>query len=701
MARTAETYRWHEERAELEELLAPFARTDSYRYREARWLRSEFTSAIWSIESGTAFEIDWSVSLPDGESLTSARHAGLCETLKRWLIARTHSDSTGGRLLAPMTELNVIRSTLYCIDYVLLNAAALGLTEHGLMGLSENDLRALIAKAGAHRRVSVAIYEWPQRIEAFLRAQIATMSPETINRACAKFDGLSSDIPVRTDRLTSLNTDEVIAARAWLATNGGYKSVNRGRFMPAPALFVAALYSNTLAGPRLTLPVVEELCYRSGPGRSGSTEFRHAWVRNHSDEGPTRTRHRLIVAAIGALSLLRAEGLPAPMIDIDSLRKFAGTLPVKADGRYRTLPQETVLEALRIAIEYVIQRGDALVDSYLGAARAAESSDQSIALLSQAGDFDKYLTTTCRAMGTSQWTIEELPAARRGAKTRISDQEWRGHLRENLGLYESLRVLFGAIQIVVGLLSARRVGALLGLMSNSCLDSSRTRLIFENMKSGPVGLREKEARPIPPFAVRCIELLQRMHLQSGANGVAIESIALFAYPQVRNRGFVDPIVAAEYNQSLDYFCDWAELPLDREGRRYYIRQHQLRRFFAMLFFWGGGFGGLDTLRWFLGHTNAVHLWNYITETVPGATIRSVAAEWAAYGVKHATKEAELLAEEIKRHFGTADFTALDEEALCAHLEDLISEGRLVIEPQFLDGGNQYRIAVVLRPRNST
>ena len=107
---------------------------------------------------------------------------------------------------------------------------------------------------------------------------------------------------------------------------------------------------------------------------------------------------------------------------------------------------------------------------------------------------------------------------------------------------------------------------------------------------------------------------------------------------------------------------------------------------------------MDTLRWFLGHTDAQHLWHYITESTPGLALRSVAAEWAAYGVKHSTREAELLASELTEHFGTSDFSVLEDEALTLYLEDLMEEGRLCIEPEFLDHGRQYRIAVVLRPK---
>jgi len=105
---------------------------------------------------------------------------------------------------------------------------------------------------------------------------------------------------------------------------------------------------------------------------------------------------------------------------------------------------------------------------------------------------------------------------------------------------------------------------------------------------------------------------------------------------------------------------------------------------------------MDTLRWFLAHTDVKHLWHYITESVPGQVLRSVAAEWVAYGVQHASQETSDLATELATHFGTSDFSILDQEALALHLEDLIEDGRLSVEPQFLDDENRYRIAVVLR-----
>ena len=120
----------------------------------------------------------------------------------------------------------------------------------------------------------------------------------------------------------------------------------------------------------------------------------------------------------------------------------------------------------------------------------------------------------------------------------------------------------------------------------------------------------------------------------------------------------------------------------------------------MIFFYGAGYGGLDTLRWFMGHTDARHVWHYISEALPGAVLQNVAMEWAVYQVKHSTPEAGALASELMDHFGTPDFSLLDEEALVAHLDDLMADGRLSIEPEFLDDGRKYRIAVVLRHKEA-
>jgi hypothetical protein len=683
--------------AELTAFLAPFVHTEGPRYRSADWLFSDFDYLIWRVNFESELEIDWRVEIVDTGLLTSPRHAELWEVLRSWLILQTHVDLTGGIQYSAQSKRHRVQRTIHCIDYILLNAQTLGIAIHGLAALTNNDLRAMVAAISSSSSIMHSVYQWRDRLTAYLRTNIAGLTSDDIEHAFIDAPGLNLDIPNENDRLTGLSTDEVVKARAWLWLQGGYKS-GRGeyRYEPKTLWLAERIYMNTLWGKQTNLSVPVELCLSGGQGFV--TEYPRARVRSKRDERMLSSSLNKYVETIASLSLLQGEGLSAPFLRQEEIMALTTSLDVKATGRFRTLPHEVVFTALRRAIEFALENGDALVDSYLALARVATARGQSVKSFAGGNDIRPFLTEGARALGVENWTIDTPFAGAHTGSERLDKSAYFAAIRANKGLYECLRVLYGAIQVAVGTLMARRQGELLDLVAGACLDTSRTRMVFANRKSGFMDMRQHEARPIPPVAVRLIGILDRLQASLIDMGILTSTTQLFNYPAKYGETRLITHEAETFNASIDWFCDWAELPLDQEGSRYYIRQHQLRRFFAMLFFWGGGFGGMDTLRWFLGHTNVEHLWNYITEFTPGATVRSVAAQWAAYGIKHATKEAELLGAELNEHFGVDDFSVLEEEALQLYLEDLIEEGRLTIEPQFLDGGNRYRIAVILRPK---
>jgi hypothetical protein len=402
----------------------------------------------------------------------------------------------------------------------------------------------------------------------------------------------------------------------------------------------------------------------------------------------------MYVNAFAPLTLLRAEKLDAPAVDMDSLHNFARGLKTKATGRFRTLPQEVVFGTAKRAIELVLEHGEHIVASYLSLAERSVRAGVSIAAYADRGGINEYIDPRTVALGVKRWTIEPVNGC---GERRVPKQDWFLDLRQNCGLRELVHVLYGAIGVVLGLLAARRLGELTELKAGHCLDATRSRLVFRNRKSGLKGLRDQEIRPIPPLGVRFVDLLTSVQDGLVACGAIPERTYLFAPPTAAGCTLLKEN-RRSYFLNLDIFCDWAETPLDSEGRRYYLRQHQLRRFFAMLFFWGEGFGGMDTLRWFMGHTDTKQLWHYITESTPGATIRSVAAEWAVYQLQHETPQANLLAEELHSQYGISDFTVIEADALASHIEDLLEEGSVSIEPQFLDNGALYRIAIIVRSR---
>jgi hypothetical protein len=245
---------------------------------------------------------------------------------------------------------------------------------------------------------------------------------------------------------------------------------------------------------------------------------------------------------------------------------------------------------------------------------------------------------------------------------------------------------------------ARRNGELMDLVAGACLDAAETHLVFFNRKSGPADMREKVARPIPPIATRFIKQIEYLQEELISRGLLKAKSFLFAHPLQSDDRLALPGQSNLY-EALDFFCDYFEMPLDQEGRRYYIRQHQLRRFFAMMFFWGSAFGGMDTLRWFLGHTDLAHLYHYITESTPGEVLRAVKAQYASERVRAQGNDTELLRSLLMQHFGTRDFSILDSEELDLHIEELIIEGQVNIEPEFFSTpeGDQMRVLIKTTP----
>jgi hypothetical protein len=131
-----------------------------------------------------------------------------------------------------------------------------------------------------------------------------------------------------------------------------------------------------------------------------------------------------------------------------------------------------------------------------------------------------------------------------------------------------------------------------------------------------------------------------------------------------------------------------------DNKRFYMRQHQLRRFFAMAFFWGNGYGSMDTLRWFLGHTDVQHLYHYITESTEGSVLKSVKAQ---YVYENLDKQEDLRSILIER-YGTSNFSLIEREVLEDYIEDLIVENKLEVEPEFFtdDNGQNYKILIKVK-----
>ncbi|MNP34759.1 hypothetical protein D3C76_1280650 [compost metagenome] len=173
---------------------------------------------------------------------------------------------------------------------------------------------------------------------------------------------------------------------------------------------------------------------------------------------------------------------------------------------------------------------------------------------------------------------------------------------------------------------------------------------------------------------------------------------LFALPSFKGSVQLTDSGAYTYNRNLDLMCDYFETPLNAKGERYYFRQHQMRRFFAMLFFYCGSFAKLDTLQWMLGHTDPKHVYRYITESTDGAVLASAKAQTVAEQLHHGDIENYVeLTQLLKHRYGTEKLTLISAHDLEDQIRELMDEGWVEIEPEYFNDhrGKQFKLVARL------
>lgn len=668
-------------------------------YRHSRFLESDFEAPVWRLRIGkTPMDpINFAVILEDGSYLTDAKHRTLLEVFKSWICVHDHPSASGGRLASGAGARHKVQRTLHLIDHLLLNPGQFNLSEHGLMAMSSNDMRGVLIELGSGPRVAETLYGWSRRLSYLLREKGSQLAPEFVSEILSQVSELSAR--PNEDEVLGLSPDELIRARVWLWTHGYYRrrsTENSYGWHVDTARLCNDLYSNTLYGGQ-PKPFVPELFL---PDSTMYLRERQRIPVNSLDEEdlPTQRHISAYIEVIRPLELLALAKLQVPLSILHALEEpIAGILfSVKAPGRFRTLPQEVVLSSLRKSVEFLLAHGDTIVEGYRQVLLHWKRSGLSFMQFTRDDSFSGALPESLRGLGVMQWSIRPLPEGRKSVKI-VSPANYFGQLRANVGLYELLQVLYGASFFVVGVLSARRSGEL-DELPQECLDTTSTRLIFFNRKSAEGDMREREARPIPQLAVHVIDLLRRVAAAAREIGSSQRMPLLFSAPS-RTRGL--PSATSESVDSdklLDVFCDYVQTPVDEEGRRHYIRQHQLRRFFVILFFWGGAMGGLDTLRWFLGHTDVEHLWHYISESVPGAVLRNVKAQFAVGQVLKDAPDAANLSDVLEAYYCTRDFSVLDAEELNQYVEELLLDGAVSVEPEFINlpTGKSFRILILTK-----
>ncbi|HDM8041120.1 TPA: integrase [Vibrio fluvialis] len=718
-----------------------------YDDRQPEWLESSFTATKWVLTlRKNPKTVHWdTVYLDDGKKLTDTKHQKLLNSFKYWITAADNPLENGGKIISPTTAYHKVTKVIALINAILLHSKELKLAKYHLLNVNDDFWLNILTKYAEHGNFQ-GVYEIDKRTQVLLDNASQGVSDADVQTFKAKYPYVSQNIAQ--DEIC-LSLAEREKACAWLFKQGYYQVGEATRYVGNSNVLGELLFHGKMLYHDISLPNYAELHLKE-PKRN--SEYRAVENRDTS----SGTNQKTISAYIEAIRLIHTnfEREDAASSSILSERVSAGNISrlvsLKKMGRTRTLPPKFVFNLIRQCYEFAQEH----LPTDEGAVTLL---DETLTLLSKARSKSgaKYSNTLRPSHNSLAWNEElhrEMSSSERGYWFQteainclsseylkkgikqvqgITENTEKRHerIRANESLFDLFSALQGAIQILVGAIMARRQDELIKLKSHGNLSpnvnpfseegvKAEYSLIFKVKKTGSKGVNATIERPILLSIAKFIWQLEQFNIKASELNLSKGKLSLFNNVNSK-RCQLSQVLHMTYNAHLDALCDYLETDLveydNGEYRRNYVRQHQLRRFFAMAFFWSKGFDGMDALRWMLGHSDMEHLYHYISESETGVVLNGAKASVIVRGVVESSSELAKLdgIEEVRKIIAerlTGDSsTPITIESVSEAAEDyddesyltiphisqlqkeqdietevhhLLEEGRITLEPEF-------------------
>ena len=283
-------------------------------------------------------------------------------------------------------------------------------------------------------------------------------------------------------------------------------------------------------------------------------------------------------------------------------------------------------------------------------------------------------------------------------------------LRTQPSLNQAIKIWVGAVLVLIGILKPSRATELAHL-ARDCLIGDGPYWLDSDLAKRTV--REYRAstrgKPIPAITARAIRQMQRLGCRlaelQGESDIYKRG-QLFYLPDLKTFAHGTVPNQSGLNSCLDMFCDYVGLPPDDLGRRWYIRIHEMRKWFLLLLFWSGRFDVLDAAREVAGHTNVSHLYAYIEREFPGVEFSRLEGEYAADRLRHYDQtriayEGEIglneLYERVLKHFRVEQLELVPEKSWESYVQELRNGEAFRLEPfTITDARGHRRLCVAFK-----
>lgn len=418
-----------------------------------------------------------------------------------------------------------------------------------------------------------------------------------------------------------------------------------------------------------------------------------------------------MILKLGQIARHLPDGLPPASILLKVKLDELHQLGLSPAGHTKTIPANVAMHSLGHAVRFIINYGDSLIEYAITVRRqlrrlqeADFASGQKLKSLAYYSK--KILSTLPPPTSLSPLNITQLSSLflSRGFPNfnNVGGNGRAEFLRHRMGITDALTLLLASTIVIIGTTAARRQIEILELPEN-CLETvvgSGWFLRFNLGKNVFGDVRGELSRCIPNIAARAI--LQIKTLNKAWQSLDNKPSGDLFFGFVSTFDKCEKLARGTFNRSLDVFCDFIEIPLDNHGKRWYLRSHQFRRFWAYTFFYKFGLSDLGTIGWYLGHIDAEQTWMYILESFDGHDKELVRIK-AAYAADILHSKTQLddanegsvarIRTIINKHFSRQDFSIVEEYDLLAYLEVLVSNGSLDISPRFFtdENGRDYKL----------
>lgn len=647
--------------------------TGIYDYDEHNpyWLKSDFSAPTWVLSlRKSELIIEWSaVTLDDGLNLTHPKHQRLLNTFKYWVTAIGNPHENGGRMVNKTTIAMRLNALLAMINAILLQSENLQLSKLHLTKVNEEfwiDILQNIVNSGS---ISEGIYGYTERLRGLLVKHIDSVDDKGAALFAEQYPFVARDLLVE-EQTFRFTVQQRVKACYWLHQHGFYQVKSKKQINIRPQYNSSKIKKTLFDGkiiPRdFNTLSIQELWLKKP---KMATEY-NAIANKNDGDGFSESGLQAYIEAIKIINSSHGRDncfqLPIGSCKKISLTRIGELAAFKKASRTRTLPPTFVFNLIRQCYEFTIKHQISIFESVYNVLQGGQHKSSAVTSnpnyrsshqkgydpeipSTELGAFIKYDALALvdeRLIKLGVTTVSTF-------KTSIENRHQK--IRDNESLFELYNVLMGSLQVLVGAIMGRRQDELVALKGHGNLhpnvnpfsvEGLKTdfELVFKVKKTGIGGKNGTNAtikRPLVNSIARLIWTLEQFNHRVSDLAVIKGNLSLFNNLDSRNFKLFK-VTSQSFNAHFDAVCDYFETDLvqyeNGEYRRNYVRQHQLRRFFAMCFFWSKGFDGLDSLRWMLGHSDLEHLYHYISESETGAVLNGAKASVIVRGITDKNSE---------------------------------------------------------------